>query len=172
MMVRAAALAILLSTSNAQAALPELAGRVAAERPSGCAEYTYFAFRLYRAELWTDASLPPGNRFALSLLYWRDFNSDTLIKSSISEMMRISGSTAASEFDAARQELQTAMRSVRKGDRITALQSAPGRIEFFHNSNATGALTHHAELFLSIWLGPETRFPKRRTQLLSERCDD
>lgn len=162
---------ILLSATCAAAAPPELAGRVASERPAGCAEYAFLAASLYRAEHWTDSLSGPGRAFALSLIYRRAFERQTLIATSIGEMARMSG-LPRHAFDAARRELAQAFRRVDEGDRLTAWRGVPGRVEFFHNGDRTGALTHDADLFLDIWLGPEARSLKRRTELLSGRCDD
>ena len=74
-------------------------------------------------------------------------------------------------FDVARVELGKAMRPVRKGDRLTAWRGASGAIEFFLNGDATGQLTHDPDLFMNIWLGPETRDPTRAAKLLEGRCD-
>ena len=171
MTLRAITLWFLLSTTSAAAALPELAGRIASAQPAGCAEYTFLAASLYRAELWTDAPSRPGDAFALSLVYRRGFDWGTLVATSIDEMARMSG-RSRNALDAARRELAQAFRSVEKGDRFTAWRGAPGRVEFFLNGNVTGTLTHDADLFLDIWLGPETRSLKRRDELLSGRCDD
>lgn len=162
---------VLLLAAGAAAAAPELAGRLDSERPAGCADYAFLTAGLYRAELWTDDGAPPGDRFALSLVYRRDFSRRTLVSASIIEMARMSG-RPRNAFDGARAELERAFRDVGKGDRLTAWRSAPGRVEFFHNGDATGALTHDAELFLDIWLGPGSRDPKRRAELLSGGCDD
>ena len=164
-------LCTLLFAGCVQAAPAEVAGRVSSERPAGCAEYAFLAAGLYRAELWTDAGVPPGDRFALSLVYRRDFSRRTLVSASINEMARMSG-RPRSAFDGARAELENAIRDVGKGDRLTAWRGAPGRVEFIHNGNVTGALTHDAELFLDIWLGPGSRDPRRRAELLSGGCDD
>ncbi len=164
-------LCILLLAAGAAAAPRELAGRVASERPAGCADYAFLAARLYRAELWTDAETPPGDRFALSLVYRRDFSRRTLVYTSIKEMARMSGKPR-SAFGAARRELEQAFRNIAKGDRFTAWRSAPGRVEFFHNGDATGALTQDVDLFLDIWLGPGSREQRRRAELLAGGCDD
>ncbi len=157
--------------SSAHAAPPELADRVAAERPAGCTEYSFLFFRLYRAELWTDATELPGQNFGLSLVYRRGFKREELVSTSISEMARMSGRPESS-FSAARAELAIAMRNVGEGDRYTSWRSKPGRVEFFHNGVATGVLTHDTGLFLDIWLGPGSRDQKRRATLLAGRCDE
>ena len=175
MRVRLALLPLLLAAASihagAMAAPPELSGRVAAERPAGCADYSFLFFDLYRAELWTDSAWLPGEEFGLSLVYRRHFDRDDLVSSSISEMARMSDRTEAS-FGAARAELKKAMRSVEEGDRYTAWRAGFDRVEFFHNGSATGALTHDADLFLDIWLGASSRDLERRATLLAGRCDD
>ncbi len=171
MMLRAVLPALLFAAGSAFSAPPELSGRVAAERPAGCAEYGFFFFSLYRAELWTDAAAPPGPNFGLTLHYRRGFSHDELVSTSIREMVRISG-RSDENFDAAMAELSQAMRNVTEGDRITAWREGPDRIAFFHNGLPAGELTSDAGLFLDIWLGPESLDPKRRDALLSGRCDD
>ncbi len=171
MILRLVLLALVLGVESAAAALPELSGRVAATHPSGCADYRFMFFRLYRAELWTDAIALPGEKFGLSLIYHRGFSHDELVSSSISEMARISGRAEAS-FAATRMQLRRAMRSVAEGDRYTAWRNGPGRVEFFLNGRPTGVLTQDSDLFLDIWLGPASRDPERRNTLLSGRCDD
>ena len=170
MTLRVVVLWSVLAAGSALAAPPELAGRVAAERPAGCAEYRLLFFGLYRAELWTDNAPPPGASFGLSLVYRRNFGRDDLVSSSISEMARMSGRPEES-FGAARAELRQAFREVAEGDRYTAWRGGSGRVEFFHNGRAAGVLTHDADLFLDIWLGPASRDQERRAALLSGRCD-
>ncbi len=169
-MLRVAVLILIQTAGCAVAAPPELSGRVAAVHPAGCAEYRFLFIELYRAELWTDSATPPGQTYALSVIYRRGFGRETLVSSSISEMVRMSGRPNES-FDAARVELGKAMRTVRKGDRLTAWRGPSGAIEFFLNGDATGQLTHDPDLFMNIWLGPETRDPTRAAKLLEGRCD-
>ena len=171
MMLRVAVLSSVLAVGSAVAAPPELSGRVAAELPAGCAEYRFLFFDLYRAELWTDAAPLPGRSFGLSLVYRRGFGRNELVSSSISEMARMSSRPEAS-FGAARSELRHAFREVAEGDRYTAWRHGPGRVELFHNGRATGVLTHDADLFLDIWLGPASRDQERRAALLSAGCDE
>ncbi len=171
MTVRAVILVVSLMTGIAAAAPPELAGRVPAEGPAGCAEYRFLFLRLYRAELWTHAEVPPGQEFGLSLIYRRSMDRDELVESSIFEMARMSGRPEAS-FGAARAELEQAMRSVSAGDRYTAWRTGSGEVHFYRNGGLVGRLTHDADLFLDIWLGPLSRSPAERDALLSGRCDD
>ena len=168
-MIRALALAALAATPAA-AKPPELAGRVEAPRPAACHDYDYLLWDLYRAELWTDAPAPPGESFALSLTYETEFTRETLVGSSLDEMARLSGRPADS-FSAARRDLERAFRDVRPGDRITAWRAGPDRLRFFVNGEETGALTHHVDLFLDIWLGEDARHAAGRRDLLAGRCD-
>ena len=169
--MRVLVLAMSLVTGMAAAAPPEMAGRVSSEGPSGCAEYRFLFLRLYRAELWTDAEVLPGQEFGLSLTYRRNLDRDELVESSISEMARMSGRPEAS-FGAARAELEQAMRSVSAGDRYTAWRAGSGEVQFYLNGDLVGTLTHDADLFLDIWFGPSSRYPAKRDRLLSGRCND
>ncbi len=166
-----AGLAVLFAVPTVAAPPPELSMRVSARQPAGCADYGWLFFSFYRAELWTDADDLPGRNFGLSLTYLSSFEHEELVSSSISEMVRMSGRPPAA-FAAARAQLEQAFRAVRKGDRYTAWRSGPGQVEFFRNGTRTGALTHDADLFLAIWLGPSSRDPGGRDALLSGRCDD
>ncbi len=163
-------LVVTLMAGAAAAAPPELEGRVPAEGPAGCAEYRFLLLRLYRAELWTDAEVPPGEEFGLSLIYRRDIDQNKLVSSSISEMARMSGRPEAS-FGAARAELEQTMRGVSAGDRYTAWRNRSGEVDFYLNGSPVGSLTHDADLFLDIWLGPESRGKAQRDAMLSGRCD-
>ena len=165
-----AALLFAVAAPASAAPPPELRDRVQSTRPAGCADYRFLLFRIYHAELWTDSARLPGRRFALSLTYRRRFTRAELIRSSIAEMARLSGRPEKS-FGAARAELEKAMRTVRKGDRYTAWRSRPDRVEFFHNGRPTGALTQDGDLFLAIWLSPQSRAPKPGAALLAGRCD-
>ena len=167
---RAVALAAALLALPAAAKPPELAGRIDAPRPAGCHAYSYLFWDLYRAELWTDAAKPPGESFALSLTYRTDFTRETLVGTSIEEMARLAGAPPA-RFAAARRELAEAFRDVAPGDRITAWRAGGDALRFFVNGAPTGRLTRHADLFLAIWLGPETRHAAGRADLLAGRCD-
>lgn len=172
-MIRISALVfsiVALGAMPAAAKPPELSGRIEAPRPAACHDYDYLVWDLYRAELWTDAATLPGESFALSLTYETEFTRGKLVETSIEEMVRLSGRSAET-FAAARRELEGAFRDVRPGDRITAWRAGSDRLRFFVNGEETGALTHHADLFLDIWLGEDARHAAGRRNLLAGRCD-
>lgn len=156
--------------ANANASPQELDGLIQADRPSGCADYSYLFWDFYRAELWSDAPSLPGDRYGLSLTYRSDFTRDDLVESSIEEMARMSGQSEGA-FANARAQMERAFRTVAPGDRITAWREAGDRLRFFHNGSETGTLTEQVDLFLDIWLGSKTRDPDGRTALLSGKCD-
>lgn len=162
--------ALALSASFARATPSELQGLVDADRPAGCSEYSFMFWDFYRAELWTDDPDLPGKKFALSLTYLSDFSRDALVKSTIDEMVRISGQPEASFADA-RLKMQQIFRDVEPGDRITAWRAGAEKLRLFVNGTETGTLTREVDLFLAIWLGEETRHPEGRKALLSGHCD-
>lgn len=169
-MIRSLALAAALLALPAAVKPPELDGRVDAADPAACHDYDYLAWDLYRAELWSDAADLPGENFALSLTYERDFTRGTLIDSSIEEMSRLSGRPGGS-FAAVRRELGQAFRDVGPGDRVTAWRDGSDRLRFFVNGEETGTLSRDADLFLDIWLGEGARHAAGRRELLAGRCD-
>jgi len=162
--------ASICSPAGATASPPELRGLLEAERPSGCSDYSYLFWDLYRAELWTDATEPPGEAYALSLVYRSEFSRSELVDSSVEEMARLSSRPQPS-LDQARSELEQAFRDVAPGDRITAWRAGPDRLRIFVNGRETGALTRDVDLFLDIWFGERTRYPAARQAMLEGRCD-
>lgn len=163
-------LAPVLAGHTAANALPaELRSLVRAESPVGCTDYSFLFWDFYRAELWSDAAALPGHSFALSLTYLSEFSREALVQSSVDEMARISG-RPQDTFAPVRAEMEHAFRAVAPGDRITAWREADGRVRLFHNGVETGAIATDTDLFLAIWLGPETRHPEGREALLSGRC--
>ena len=166
----ALAVSAALFASPASAKPSELKNLVASAKPAGCADYRFLLFNLYRAEIWSDSKSLPGKQYGLSLTYRSDFSRDELVETSIEEMSRISGRSEKS-FSTARKQLRSAFRSVKKGDRITAFRESPKRVRFFKNGRATGSVTSNADLFMSIWLGPKTRFKGDRDEMLSGRCE-
>lgn len=163
------ALAALNLAGPAAAKPSELKGLVSSARPAGCADYRFLVFNLYRAELWSDARRLPGEEYALTLTYRSDFTREELVETSIEEMARISG-RRESAFGAVRKQLNSVFRAVKPGDRFTAYRESAGRVRFYRNGRSTGALTREADLFMSIWLGPKTRFAGKRDVMLSGRC--
>ena len=163
-------LAVLPAMANSASKPPELRDLVAASQPSGCAAYRFAIWKLYDAELWTDAEPPPGSSFALSLTYGTRFTRSQLIASTISEMMRISG-RPKTDFDATRRELFTVFADVEPGSRITAWRAGEEEVQIFLDGTQTGSVTQHVDLFFDIWLGPRTRRVKERQRLLGGDCD-
>lgn len=148
----------------------EYDGRVAAQVPIACAHYKFLFFQLYRAELWTDSTDMPGTHFGLTVIYDYHFKQHDLVRTSISEMARISGRTQ-SDFAAVRLKLDGIMRDVSKGDRFTAWKAEAGDLEFFLNGEFVGVLDQHVDLFLAIWLSDKSRKPELAKRLLSGKCD-
>jgi len=164
------AAAVAAGPAGASAMPAELQGLLSAPAPAGCSDYSFLFWDFYRAELWSDAGELPGDAYALSLTYRTGFTRAELVESSVDEMARISG-RPESALAGARQEMAQLFRDVAPGDRITAWRAAPDRLRIFVNGQETGALTRDVDLFLAIWLGPETRHPEGRQALLEGRCD-
>ncbi|MDH3669207.1 MAG: hypothetical protein OEN23_20015 [Paracoccaceae bacterium] len=164
------AVAFAWGAGKAEARPPELRDLVDAPNPAGCSEYSFMFWDFYRAELWTDDPDLPGKKFGLSLTYLSDFSRDALVKSTIDEMVRISGQPEAS-FAKARIKMQQIFRDVEPGDRITAWRAGAEKLRLFVNGEETGTLNREVDLFLAIWLSEETRHPEGRQALLSGRCD-
>ncbi len=163
---------VALFLSGPAAASPvELRGLVDAERPAGCNDYSFLFWDFYRAELWSDSAVPPGETFGLSLTYRSSFSRAELVDTSIEEMARISG-RADSRLAEVRRTLLDSFRDVEPGDRISTWRVSEDELRLFVNGVETGVLTRDVDLFLDIWLGPKSRDQDGRAALLAGRCDD
>lgn len=160
-------------------ALPVLAdwrGAMPDARLVGSGDFRWFGLRIYTARLWSPAMPASFERpFALELTYHRAISRERLVQTSLDEMRRLQGQ----ELDEATlaawgAELQRAFADVEPGQRITG-EYLPGRGCRFY---LDGQLRHEiadpalARAFFAIWLGPGTRSPDLRRELLGLNAPD
>lgn len=142
-------------------------------RLAGSAEFTWFGFSLYQANLWrTDgASGQPDMRqpFALELVYSREISREALVDASVEEISRLSGAQVDdSSLARWRSEMQAAFVDVTPGQRITGVY-LPGRgCRFYVDGRLSREIADpaFARAFFAIWLAPGTRNPELRRELL------
>ncbi|MCY4273904.1 MAG: hypothetical protein OXE41_00665, partial [Gammaproteobacteria bacterium] len=161
---------LLFSISFANERHPEYSDRIEAHTPTGCVNYKFLFFRLYRAELWSDSYPLLDNNYGLTLIYDYEFSQHELVWASISEMARISN-RPKSTFDSTRIKLEQIMRTVSKGDRFTAWKIGENALEFFFNGDPVGILDEEVDLFLAIWLSEKSRKPELAKRLLGGKCN-
>jgi len=137
---------------------------------AGQGEFTFWGFHLYNAQLWT-TQLPfdDAKPFALHLTYARHISRDRLVNSGLDEMRRILGEAwPAAKASAWEGYMAQAFADVNEGDTITGVYLPTQGVRFYLNDRQTANVTDlaFAKAFFSIWLGPQTRAPKLRAQLI------
>lgn len=134
----------------------------------GRGEMSWFGFKLYDAELWSQTErFGRDTPHALSLRYARDIPSERLVAASIDEMRRL-GERDEARLDAWRQALAQVFPDVRRGDTIVGLHLPARGAVFYHQGRKTGEIRDpaFARAFFAIWLDPRTREPGLRERLL------
>ena len=132
--------------------------------------YRKLMFHIYDAELLAEAATFSWERpFALTLTYARKIARDDLVEASLKEMARMND-MEASEYEHFRAPLADCFADVRKGDKITGVSLNSDSALFFFNGTQTCDLkfTGASKAFFSIWLGDNTRSPKKSRRLRGE----
>ncbi|MBK5549262.1 MULTISPECIES: chalcone isomerase family protein [unclassified Pseudomonas] len=136
----------------------------------GAGEFRVFGFDVYNARLWSAARpLAPDQPFALELIYQRNISRDDLVKASVDEIKRLSGSSVSAEQLAGWQiQMQQSFVDVQAGTRITGVYLPGQGARFFVGQQLQHEVKdpQFARAFFDIWLDPRTRNPELRQQLL------
>lgn len=160
--------AMMMLASPVLAAPPEAAHAIAAKQPYGSTTLRKFGFKVYDAELWTDApKWAMTKTYALSLTYGINVKAADLVSRSLDEMQRIEP-LGEGERERYAKVLAGVLPDVAKGDRITALYR-PGRgLWLYHNGALKGRIADKslAMHFMGIWLSPKTSEPAMRAALV------
>lgn len=152
-----------LATADWRTALPN-------EQLIGTAEFSLYGFDLYKARLWSSTAQPSWRSpFALELIYHRTITKDALIEASLEQIQQITDDDVYQHRSAVWAEhMRHSFVDVQPGTRITGVY-LPGLGCHFY---VDGRLQHEvadpqfAKLFFAIWLGPQTRYPELRAQLM------
>ncbi len=153
-----------------------LARWLGAPKLLGQANFRYFGFAVYQAQLWAGPGLGdpaqswPQQPVVLSLRYQRALQGPSIAQRSIEEMRRhpLMPEGAAAAWLA---PLQTLLSDVREGERLIAVYHPSQGLQMWHEGvelRALGATpdTLLARVFMGIWLDPSTSAPELRQQLL------
>ncbi len=141
-------------------------------KPLGEATYKKAMFKLYDASLCVpeqkdvfDMDAP----FALALDYKRDFSSQQITGAGIHEMARFARKDKT-EFSALEPLFLKCFPDVEKGDQIIAVSDGPTKARFYYNGQQSCSVDYpeFRHLFFGIWLGEETRVPKKAALLKGE----
>ena len=142
----------------------------------GQADFRYFGFAVYQAQLWVGPGLVdpaqawPQQPVVLSLRYQRALPGPAIAQRSIEEMRRHPSmpEAAAATWLA---QLQTLLTDVREGERLIGVYHPAKGLQMWHEGAELRALgsssdTLLARVFMGIWLDPSTSAPEMRQQLL------
>lgn len=170
----ATALALLMVVATTIAPTPAKAELAAAARTIPAAELvgkgrmTYLGFKVFDAELYAPggtyrASAP----FALKLTYLRNFKGVAIAESSIKEIRRQGGVTAA-QLSRWEKQMQAIFPNVARGQSLTGVRASNGSTVFYSGNRKLGTIADPAftRKFFAIWLGNNTRNPQLRARLV------
>ena len=142
----------------------------------GQADFRYFGFAVYQAQLWVGSAMVdpaqawPQQPVVLSLRYQRALPGPAIAQRSIEEMRRHPSmpEAAAATWLA---QLQTLLTDVREGERLIGVYDPAKGLQMWHEGAELRALgsssdTLLARVFMGIWLDPSTSAPEMRQQLL------
>lgn len=149
-----AAMALMLSAEAARAAPPEIAEALPGATQVGEASYSFLAWTVFDAGLWTSGGAFAWERpFALSLTYRRAFSARALTEQTLTEMQE-RGAGNAQSLAPLRQQLVTCFANVASGDRITAVSLGPHRAVIYYNGVLRCSLERPGlrRDFFGIWL--------------------
>lgn len=137
----------------------------------GQGQFSYLFWDLYQAQLYTaDGSWSNYQQSAplvLKLTYQRDISKADFIEATVDQWKHLQGKVSAQHQDWAKQ-LDKLWTDVKKGDQLSCVLLADGRVQFYFNNKLLGDVTDPAfgPAFLDIWLSEKTSAPKLRKQLL------
>ncbi|MGL6316336.1 chalcone isomerase family protein [Vibrio sp. WXL103] len=143
----------------------------------GSAELTWLFFDVYRSELYTpkgqyrlshDVSPHP---LALAITYQRDISSENLLKATQDQWQKLGFSER--EIEQWSDELEDIYPDIATGDRLVYVSNGQqGHFEYRAAGSTDWLPIGHlsderaSDAFLSIWLSPQTEYPKLRRQLI------
>lgn len=140
----------------------------------GEGQLNWFLFKVYRAQLWADASVKPYDYKTtdtwLRLEYLRDLNGKDIAQRSVEEM-RGQGYSDESKLARWGKTLEDIFPDIKEGDSLGAYFSAKSKqIDFFFNGKPRGQISEpeFAVAFMGIWLDKKTSEPEFRKTLLGQ----
>ncbi|WP_233078179.1 chalcone isomerase family protein [Rheinheimera soli] len=137
----------------------------------GQGQFSYLFWDLYQAKLYTaDGSwndYQQSSPVVLKLTYQRNISKEDFIEATVDQWKHLQGKLSAHHKDWATQ-LDKLWTDVKKGDELSCVLAADGKVQFYFNDELLGDISDPAfgPAFLDIWLSEKTSAPKLRKQLL------
>ncbi|KKO45641.1 hypothetical protein WG68_09685 [Arsukibacterium ikkense] len=138
----------------------------------GEGSYRYLLWQLYDARLASPDGVFSGyqqsNPLLLELTYKRDISKKQFIDATVEQWQKLGNSSEQQQMAWAA-TLSELWRDVKKGDRLAALLTEQGQVQFYFNDTDIGTVDDKdfAPAFFDIWLHPDTTAPKLRRQLIT-----
>lgn len=151
------------------------AGMVAAKpdlTTVGEGSYRYLFWQLYDARLastdGTFVDYQQSNPLLLELTYKRDISKKQFIDATVDQWVEL-GHSSEQQRQQWSKTLDTLWRDVTEGDRLAAVLTEQGQVQFYFNDVDIGVVEdkEFAPAFFDIWLHPDTTAPKLRRQLIA-----
>jgi len=134
----------------------------------GKGRMTYLGFKVFDAELYAPKGVySASSPFALKLTYLRNFKGTAITDSSIKEIKRQGGASAA-QLASWEKQMNAIFPNVSAGQSIIGVRTANGSSVFYRGNRKIGTISDPAftKKFFSIWLGNNTRNPGLRARLV------
>lgn len=137
----------------------------------GQGQFSYLFWDLYQAELYTAngnwSDYQQSSPVVLKLTYQRDISKADFIEATVDQWLHLQGKVSEQHKEWALQ-LDKLWTDVKKGDQLTCVLLADGKVQFYFNDKLLGDVTDPAfgPAFLDIWLSDKTSAPKLRKKLL------
>lgn len=138
----------------------------------GEGSYRYLFWQLYDARLastdGTFSTYQQSSPLLLELTYKRDISKDQFIDATVEQWQKL-GRSSEQQQTAWAERLAELWRDVKEGDRLAALLTDQGQVQFYFNDADIGLVKDKdfAPAFFDIWLHPDTTAPKLRRQLIA-----
>lgn len=139
----------------------------------GEGSYRYLFWQLYEARLastdGTFSDYQQSSPLLLELTYKRDISKQQFIDATVEQWQKLGHSSEQQQKEWA-VTLAELWRDVKEGDRLAALFTEQGQVQFYFNNTDIGKVEDKAfaPAFFDIWLHPDTTAPKLRRQLIAE----
>jgi hypothetical protein len=158
-----------IAAGAAWAAPAHVDEHVAGARLAGKGTFTFFALKIYDAELWVGPQgYQEGAPFALELRYARKLDGLKIADAS-AEQMEKNGAGTAAQRKAWLGTMREIFPDVRDGSRITGVNVPGVGALFYLDGKLLGSVpdVQFARAFFGIWLGTSTTAPALRKALLA-----
>lgn len=137
--------------------------------PVGQADLKVFWFDIYRAELFSDTGTFSGIKapLYLKITYKRNIAKRALLEETRKQIAPLVDPSMLALWI---NKLKILWPDISKRDSLSFYLSEPGSGHFYHNDNYLGSIEdgQFGRLFLGIWLGKNSSFPRLTKQLIGE----